>query len=66
MNMLTKKDVKWQWGNEQQQVFDELKRIFTVKLVLAVLNLDKEFRVEVDTLNYTTRKVLSIKYSDNL
>ena len=66
MNMLTKKDVKWQWGNEQQQVFDELKRIFTVKLVLAVLNLDKEFRVEVDTLNYTTEKVLLIKCLDNL
>ena len=66
MNLLTKKDVKWQWGNEQQQVFDELKRIFTVKLVLAVLNLDKEFRVEVDTLNYTTGKVLLMKCLDNL
>jgi len=34
--------------------------------VLAVLDLNKEFRVEVDTSNYTTGGVLSIKCSDNL
>ena len=36
------------------------------KLVLAALDLDKEFRVEADTSNYTTREVLSIKGSDKL
>jgi len=25
MNMLTRKDVKWKWGSEQQKAFDELK-----------------------------------------
>ena len=34
--------------------------------VLAVLNLDKKFRVEANALNYTTREVLSIKCSDKL
>jgi len=48
----------------QQKVFDELKRIFTSKLVLAAPDLDKEFRVEADTSNYTTRGVFSIKYLD--
>jgi len=65
MNMLTRKDIKWQWKEEQQKAFDELKRIFMTKLVLAALDLDKEFRVEADTSNYTTREV-SIKGSDKL
>jgi len=66
MNVLTRKDVKWQWKEEQQKVFDELKRIFTTKLVLAALDLDKEFRIEVDTSNYTTGGVLSMKDSNEL
>jgi len=66
MNVLTRKNVKWQWKDEQQQVFDKLKRIFTIRLVLAALDLDKEFRVEADVLNYATGGVLLIKYSDDL
>ena len=37
-----------------------------MRLVLAVPDLDKEFRIEIDTSNYTTGRVLSIKYLDNL
>jgi len=66
MNVLTRKDVKWQWGREQQKAFDELKGIFTTRLVLAAPDLDKEFRVEADALNYTTGGVLSMKCSDKL
>ena len=66
INILTKKDMKWQQGQEQQKAFDELKRIFTTKLVLATLDLDKEFRVEADTSNYATGGVLSMKCSDEL
>ena len=66
MNVLTRKNVKWQWKDEQQQVFDKLKRIFIIRLVLAALDLDKEFRVEADALNYATGGVLLIKYSDDL
>jgi len=33
---------------------------------LAAPDLDKEFRIEVDTSNYTTGEVLSIKCSDEL
>jgi len=33
---------------------------------LIALDLDKEFRVETDASNYTTGKVLSIKYLDDL
>jgi len=42
-----------------------LKRVFTTKPVLVALDLDKEFRVEADTLNYATGGVLSIKCSDD-
>jgi len=66
MNMLTRKDVKWQWRGEQQKMFDELKEIFTTRPVLAVPDLDKEFRVEADTSNYATGGVLSMKCSDEL
>ena len=66
MNMLMRKDIKWQWEDKQQQAFDKLKRIFTTKPVLAAPDLDKEFRVEADASNYTTGGVLLIKYSDNL
>ena len=66
MNMLTRKNVQWQWGQEQQQAFDELKQIFITRLVLAAPDLDKEFRIEADTLNYTTRGILLIKCSNKL
>ena len=66
MNMLTRKNVKQQWKKEQQQAFDELKKIFAIRPVLVVLDLDKEFRVEVDVSNYTTGQVLSIKYLNKL
>ena len=36
------------------------------KPVLAAPDLDKEFRVEADTSNYATSRVLSIKGSDKL
>ena len=48
----------------QQNTFDELKRIFTSKPVLAALDLDKEFRVEADASNFATGGVLSMKCSD--
>ena len=56
MNTLTRKNMKWQWGQEQQKAFDELKRIFTTKPVLAAPDLDKEFRVEADISNYATEE----------
>jgi len=66
MNMLTRKDVKWVWGESQQKAFDELKDVFTTKPVLAAPDLDKEFRVEADASNYITRGVLSMKCLDDL
>jgi len=66
MNMLTRKDVKWVWGESQQKAFDELKEVFTTKPVLAAPDLNKEFRVKADASNYATGGILSMKCSDNL
>jgi len=43
-----------------------LKEVFTTKLVLVALDLDKEFRVEADVSNYATGGVLSMKCSNNM
>jgi len=64
MNVLTQKDEKWQWEEVQQKAFNELKRIFTSKLVLVAPDLDKEFRIEANASNYATGGVLSMKCSD--
>ena len=48
----------------QQKAFDELKRIFTSKLVLAALDLDKEFRIKANASNYATGGVLLMKCLD--
>ena len=61
-----RKDVKQQWGIEQQKAFDKLKGIFTTRPVLEAPDLDKEFRVKTNTSNYTTGGVLSMKCSDEL
>ena len=66
MNILMRKNVKWQWRKKQQQAFDKLKGIFTTRPMLAAPDLDKEFRVEADALNYATGEVLSMKCSDKL
>ena len=64
--MLTRKDIKWRWKEEQQKAFDELKRVFMTRPVLAAPDLDKEFRIEADASNYATGGVLSMKGSNEL
>jgi len=66
MNKLTRKDEKWKWGKEQERAFKQLKNIFTTRLVLAMPDLDKEFRIKADASNFTTGGVLSVKCEDNL
>ena len=64
LNMLVGKDRKWKWEMEQQKAFQELKRKFTTKPVLAVPDRDQEMRVEADMLDYTTGGMLSVKGAD--
>ena len=59
-----KKDQKWNWTEKQEETFRELKKRFTKELVLAAPDLDKKMRIEVDTLDYATRGVLSMESED--
>jgi len=61
---LIKKNQKWDWMEKQEKAFKKLKKRFTKKLVLAVLNLDKKMRIEVNMLDYTIAGVLSIECED--
>ena len=58
---MVKKDQKWDWTEKQEKVFRELKKQFIKELVLAVSNLDKKIRIEVDTSDYVIGGVLSIE-----
>jgi len=66
MNRLTRKNEKWKWGEEQQAAFEQLKVVFTTRPVLATPELNKEFRVEADALNFITGGVLSVKCNGDL
>jgi len=65
LNNLTRKEEKWRWGSEQQEAFEQLKQVFTSRLLLVVPDINKEFRVKADASNFATGGVLSIKYEDN-
>ena len=58
---MVKKDKKWDWMERQAKTFRELKEWFTKEPVLAVPDLDKKLRVEVDTSDYAIGGVLSMK-----
>jgi len=45
-------------------VFERLKAVFTAEPVLAILDIDKEMRVEADASDYATGGVLLTKYED--
>ncbi len=63
---LVKKNEKWVWTEKEEKAFQELKKRFIKKLVLAAPDIDKKMRMEVDVLDYTTGGVLSIECKDRL
>ena len=63
LHKLTKKEQKWEWGIRQKKAFEALKKRFIIELILIVLDLDRNLRMEVNVLNYATGKVLSMKCS---
>ena len=63
---MVKKDKKWEWTEREKKAFTELKGRFTKKLVLAAPDINKKMRMEVDTLDYATRGVLSMECGDGL
>ena len=63
LHKMTRKENKWNWGERQQKAF-ELKERFMTGPVLVIPDLDKEMRVEVDTSDFATGGVLSMKCED--
>jgi len=61
---MVKKNKKWDWTEKQKKAFKELKERFTKELVLAVLDIDKKMRMEVDASDYATGGVLSMEGED--
>ena len=64
LHQLVRKDEKWKWGEEQEEAFTKLKKIFIIEPVLAAPDLDKKMRVEADTSNYAMGGVLLAKGED--
>jgi hypothetical protein len=59
LNQLKRKDKEWNWGEEQQKAFEEIKTAIISKPVL-VLPRDKgEFKVEMDASNFRIGAILS-------
>ena len=61
---MTRKEIKWNWGERQQKAFEKLKEKFTTELVLVTLDLDNKIKVKADILDFVIGEVLLIKYED--
>jgi len=61
---MTRKEIKWSWGEKQQKAFEKLKKRFMTEPVLVTLDLDKEMRVEIDVSDFAIGGVLSMKCED--
>jgi len=61
LHEMTRKNVKWDWEERQQKVFEELKERFIIEPVLVTPDLNKEMRVEADVSDFVTGEVLLIK-----
>ena len=64
LHEITRKEMKWSWGERHQRVFEELKERFMTEPVLVTPDLDKEMRVEADASDFATGGVLSMKCED--
>ena len=62
--MLIRKEQKWKWKKEQEEVFERLKMVFTTESILAIPEINREMRVEADASDNATGGVLSTKCED--
>jgi len=61
LSNLTKKDCTWNWGIEQQNAFEALKKAFTMALVLRIPNDKDPFKLSTDASDFAIGAVLSQK-----
>ena len=63
---LTKKEVPFQWGPNQQQAFDNLKTAFTTAPILRLWNPELPTKLEVDASGFATGGVILQQQEDQL
>ena len=64
LNDLLRKDMPYEWNDEREQAFQNLKKKFISQPVLAIPDQTKPFYVESDASNYATGAVLMQKDSN--
>ena len=64
LNDLLKKDKKFEWTNNCQKAFNELKKRFTEEPVLMMPDQVKPFQIKMDTSKYATGAVLTQLYTN--
>jgi len=58
LSNLTKKNSTWNWGVEQQNAFEVLKKAFTIALVLRILNDKDPFKLSTNASDFAIGVVL--------
>ena len=66
LNDLTRKDIQWNWGTQQQEAFQLLKDAFTSAPILVLWDPTKPTRIEVDASGFATGGTLSQMQDDGL
>ncbi len=66
IHKLTRKNVPFVWGKDQQKAFDKLKHLFTSAPILKNPDSNKPFIVETDASNFAIGAVLSQEFDGKL
>lgn len=52
LNKLLKKDQKWIWDDQSKKSFNDLKKMFVERTILAPTDPEKQYTIETDALDY--------------
>ena len=66
LHKLTRKNVPFLWGSDQQKSFDKLKELFTSTPILRNPDSNKPFIVETDASNFAVGAILSKEFDGQL
>jgi len=59
LTRLTRKEVDWEWGNEQQAAFETLKTAMVTEPILQHFDLERPVPIETDASDYAIRAICS-------
>jgi len=64
LDKLLQKNIEWNWGQEQELAFEEIKRILNSNLLLTHFDPDLEIIVTADASNYGVGAMIAHKFPD--